>query len=201
MRALRFAFAAIAAISACRGTGAPAGRSGLVYYESYDPRSLDPALSTDVPTGEMATLVFDGLTQFDADGRVLPALADRWTTSPDGRRYVFHLRPGVKFHDGTPLTAAAVRASLLRVLSPATKGGRGGPRARRAGDRAGGGHGDRVHPHRAAGHLSQIPRNAGGQCRAGASARGPRTAACRHRAVALRGVAARRQIGRASCRE
>ena len=127
MRALRFAFAAIAAISACRGTGAPAGRSSLVYYESYDPRSLDPALSTDVPTGEMATLVFDGLTQFDADGRVLPALADRWTTSPDGRRYVFHLRPGVKFHDGTPLTAAAVRASLLRVLSPATKGGRPWP--------------------------------------------------------------------------
>src|SRR5207249_4642540 len=92
----------------------------LTYYESYDPRSLDPALSTDVPTGEMVTLAFDGLTQFDPDGRLLPALADRWTTGRDasGRRYVFHLRPGVKFHDGTPLTAAAVRASMLRVLSP-----------------------------------------------------------------------------------
>src|SRR5881392_2059300 len=102
---------------------------GLVYYETYDPRSLDPALSTDVPTGEMVTLAYDGLTQFDADGRLLPALADRWTTGQDGSgsRYVFHLRPGVKFHDGTPLTAAAVRASLLRVLSPATKGGRPWP--------------------------------------------------------------------------
>ncbi|HVH10666.1 MAG TPA: ABC transporter substrate-binding protein [Gemmatimonadales bacterium] len=100
------------------------GHRGLVYYESYDPRSLDPALSTDVPTGEMVTLLFDGLTAFDSDGRLRPALADRWTVGNDGRRYVFHLRTGVKFHDGTPLTGAAVRASFLRVLAPGTQGGR-----------------------------------------------------------------------------
>src|SRR5256714_11157173 len=116
---------ALVAAAACGR--AAAGRAGLVYYESYDPRSLDPALSTDVPTGEMVTLVFDGLTQFDADGRLEPALADRWTASGDGQRYVFHLRAGVKFHNGTPLTAAAVRASFLRVLAPATKGGRPWP--------------------------------------------------------------------------
>ena len=116
---------ALVATVAC-GRTAP-GRAGLVYYESYDPRSLDPALSTDVPTGEMVTLVYDGLTRFDPDGRLEPALADRWTASRDGRRYVFHLRAGVKFHDGTPLTAAAVRASFLRVLAPGTKGGRSWP--------------------------------------------------------------------------
>jgi len=120
---------ALTAVTACGGKAARAGGRGLTYYESYDPRSLDPALSTDVPTGEMVTLAFDGLTRFDADGRLLPGLADRWTTGHDGdgRRYVFHLRPGVRFHDGTPLTAAAVRASMLRVLSPATKGGRPWP--------------------------------------------------------------------------
>src|SRR5437667_247082 len=75
----------------------------------------------------MVTLAFDGLTQFDPDGRLEPALADRWTASRDGRRYVFHLRAGVKFHNGTPLTAAAVRASFLRVLAPGTKGGRPWP--------------------------------------------------------------------------
>src|SRR6058998_3076909 len=108
MRALlALVLAALTGAPACRGKSARAGERGLTYYESYDPRSLDPALSTDVPTGEMVTLALDGLTQFDADGRLLPALADRWTASPDGRRYVFHLRPGVKFHDGTPLTAAA----------------------------------------------------------------------------------------------
>src|SRR5216117_1191108 len=130
MRALLgLALVGLTAATACGGKRAGAGGRGLTYYESYDPRSLDPALSTDVPTGEMVTLAFDGLTQFDADGRLLPALADRWTAGQDGSgsRYLFHLRPGVTFHDGTALTAAAVRASLLRVLSPATKGGRPWP--------------------------------------------------------------------------
>src|SRR5260370_4030172 len=130
MRALLgLAVVGLTAATACGGKRPGAGGRGLTYYESYDPRSLDPALSTDVPTGEMVTLAFDGLTQFDADGRLLPALADRWTSGQagNGSRYVFHLRPGIKFHDGTALTAATVRASLLRVLSPATKGRRPWP--------------------------------------------------------------------------
>src|SRR5437763_7306745 len=70
---------------ACRGSGGGSESArGLIYYETYDPRSLDPALSTDVPTGEMVTFLFDGLTKFDADGRLLPGLADRWTTGHDG---------------------------------------------------------------------------------------------------------------------
>ena len=75
----------------------------------------------------MVTLLFDGLTQFDPDGRLAPALADRWTVERNGLRYVFHLRPNVRFHDGTPLTPEAVRQSFLRVLSPSTKGGRAWP--------------------------------------------------------------------------
>jgi ABC-type transport system substrate-binding protein len=106
------------------GDAGRGGRPGLVYYETYDPRSLDPALSTDVPTGEMATLLFDGLTAFDADGRLQPGLAERWTSDRRGQRYVFHLRRGVKFHDGRPLVAADVKRSFLRVLDPATRGGR-----------------------------------------------------------------------------
>src|SRR5206468_2005035 len=86
-------------LAACRGPGGGDRARGLSYYETYDPRSLDPALSTDVPTGEMVTFLFDGLTQFDADGRLLPGLADRWTADRKGQRYVFHLRPGVTFHD------------------------------------------------------------------------------------------------------
>src|SRR5438034_1130213 len=102
------------------GSARPPGHASLVYYETYDPRSLDPALSTDVPTGEMVALVYDGLTQFDPDGKLLPALADRWTVSRSGSRYVFHLRAGVRFHDGTRVTPAAVRQSVLRVLAPGT---------------------------------------------------------------------------------
>src|SRR6059036_3713742 len=115
-------------LAACHGQSGGGGQArGLVYYETYDPRSLDPALSTDVPTGEMVTCLFDGLTQFDPDGRLLPALADRWTVERGGLRYVFHLRAGVKFHDGRPVTPADVRASFLRVLDPATTGGRAWP--------------------------------------------------------------------------
>ena len=117
-------------MTACGGGGdgqSPARGSQLTYYETYDPRSLDPALSTDVPTGEMVTLAYDGLTQFDPDGGLLPALADRWTVARGGLRYVFHLRAGVRFHDGTRLTPEAVRQSFLRVLTPGTRGGRAWP--------------------------------------------------------------------------
>src|SRR2546425_12281031 len=73
-------------LAACRGQSGADQARGAVYYETYDPRSLDPALSTDVPTGEMVTLLFDGLTQFDADGRLLPGLSDRWTADRKGQR-------------------------------------------------------------------------------------------------------------------
>src|SRR4051812_27537143 len=111
-------------LAACRSQGAPNQSQGLIYYETYDPRSLDPALSTDVPTGEMVTLLFDGLTQFDPDGRLLPGLANRWRVERRGQRYVFHLRPGVTFQDRRPLVSADVKRAFLRVLNPATRGGR-----------------------------------------------------------------------------
>lgn len=126
-RSRPFLLAVIAAGAACGRRDAAGGAAPLAYYESYDPRSLDPALSTDVPTGEMVTYLYDGLTRFGPDGTLHPGLADRWSVDPGGRRYVFHLRPGVRFHDGSPLTAAAVRHSFLRVLDPKTTGGRAWP--------------------------------------------------------------------------
>src|SRR5690242_1176666 len=79
-------------LAGCNRSGERTQVRGPVYYERDDPRSLDPALSTDVTTGEMIALMFDGLTQFDGDGRLLPALSDRWTADRTGQRYVFHLR-------------------------------------------------------------------------------------------------------------
>ena len=113
------------ASSGCRG--GPSGDDRLAYYETYDPRSLDPALSTDVPTGEMVSFVFDGLTGFDANGRLVPGLSDRWTPLQNGRRYLFHLRAGVKFHNGAALRADDVRRSFERVLNPRSTGGRAWP--------------------------------------------------------------------------
>jgi peptide/nickel transport system substrate-binding protein len=114
-------------LAACGGSENPNRRTIIDSRDNYDPRSLDPALSTDVPTGRAVAYVFDGLTTFTPEARVEPALAERWDASPDGTRFVFHLRRGVTFTDGSPVTARTVVASWQRALDPATKGGRGEP--------------------------------------------------------------------------
>lgn len=111
-------------LGACGGSGAAPSRHEIIdSRDQYDPRSLDPALSTDVPTGRAVGYLFDGLTRFEPDARVEPGLAERWEVSPDGATYTFHLRRGVTFHDGTPFTARHVASSWQRALDPATKSG------------------------------------------------------------------------------
>src|SRR5215210_6201663 len=117
-------------ILACGGGGgesAPLRRTIIDSRDTYDPRSMDPALSTDVPTGRVVSYLFDGLTRFTPDAKVVPGLAKSWDVSPDGITYTFHLRSGVKFHDGSPFSAKHAVASFQRVLDPKTKGGRGWP--------------------------------------------------------------------------
>jgi peptide/nickel transport system substrate-binding protein/oligopeptide transport system substrate-binding protein len=100
---------------------------GLTYYLNSDPASLDPALSTDVQTGEVVAMLFDNLVQFDTEARLGPGIATRWETDPTGRRYTFHLRRDASFHDGRPIGAREVRASLLRALDPGSRAGRQWP--------------------------------------------------------------------------
>ncbi|HET7426605.1 MAG TPA: ABC transporter substrate-binding protein [Gemmatimonadales bacterium] len=100
---------------------------GLTYYEGADPASLDPALSNDVQSGEVVTLLFDNLVQFDPDGQLRPGIATRWESDRTGAVYTFHLRADATFHDGRPISARDVRASVRRVLDPASRGGRQWP--------------------------------------------------------------------------
>jgi ABC-type transport system substrate-binding protein len=128
LRALSFSLAALSLFVACAGGDSAPQRSTIVdSRDTYDPRSFDPALSTDVPTGRAVGYVFEGLTRFSPDAQVEPALASSWTVSDDGLIWRFTLRRNVKFHDGTPFTAQRVVASFTRVLDPATRGGRGWP--------------------------------------------------------------------------
>ena len=117
----------LAAMACTGGESSPARRTLIDSRDTYDPRSLDPALSTDVPTGRAVGYVFDGLVRFTPDAQVVPGLAKTWDLSSDGLTYTFHLRTGVKFHDGRPFSAHNVVNSFQRVLNPATKGGRGWP--------------------------------------------------------------------------
>jgi peptide/nickel transport system substrate-binding protein/oligopeptide transport system substrate-binding protein len=119
---------ALAFVTACGGgDSSPARRTLIDSRDAYDPRSLDPALSTDVPTGRAVSYVFDGLVRFTPDAKIEPSLASRWEVSPDGLVYTFHLRSGVRFHDGAPLVARHVVRSFERVLDPRVRGGRGWP--------------------------------------------------------------------------
>jgi peptide/nickel transport system substrate-binding protein/oligopeptide transport system substrate-binding protein len=123
-RALTAAALSLLALAAgCGGKSGPSRHALVDSRDTYDPRSLDPALSTDVPTGRVVAYLFDGLTRFEPDATVKPSLADRWDVSPDGITYTFHLHQGVLFQNGQPLTSRDVVASWTRVLLPATKSG------------------------------------------------------------------------------
>lgn len=65
---------------------------------------------------QVARYTFEGLTLTDDNGDVVPGLARAWTTSADGRTYTFHLRTGVRFHDGAPFSARDVERAWLTAL-------------------------------------------------------------------------------------
>src|SRR5271157_862361 len=84
------------------------------------PTNLDPRIGTDAYSQHMDGLIFSSLVWHDENMNIAPDLAERWET-PDARRYVFHLRRGVKFHDGRPLEAADVKFTFDSILSGAIK--------------------------------------------------------------------------------
>ena len=68
--------------------------------------SSDPGMKRDANTDAVLLHIVEGLVAAREDGSVGPMLASSWTISPDGRTYRFTLRPGIRFHNGAPLTAA-----------------------------------------------------------------------------------------------
>ncbi len=89
-----------------------------------EPGSLEPRQSGVASEQAILRDLFEGLTTFNADGRVIPGAAESWTVSADGLRYTFRLRPGLQWSDGTPLTAADFVRGWQRSLTPATAAAR-----------------------------------------------------------------------------
>src|SRR5437867_4945811 len=81
-----------------------------------NPITLDPALVTDTYGRAIVNQIFDGLVQFDANLKPIPALAVFWEASRDGRTWTFTLRQGVKFHNGREVTAQDVVYSFTHLL-------------------------------------------------------------------------------------
>ena len=90
----------------------------FVFVNSQDPDHLDPAFGTEFDEFDVHRNVFEPLVDTDeANAKLIPALATKWSSSPDATVHTFTLRPGVKFHDGSKLDAAAVKLNLDRYIA------------------------------------------------------------------------------------
>ena len=101
---------AASAIALASGTAAFAARTDLVLGIVLEPPHLDPTAGAAAAIDEVLYAnVFEGLTRIGSKGEVMPALAESWTVSDDGKVYTFKLHTGVKFHDGSDFNADDVK--------------------------------------------------------------------------------------------
>jgi ABC-type oligopeptide transport system substrate-binding subunit/class 3 adenylate cyclase len=94
--------------------------SAVLRLAVEEPLTLDPGLVSDDVSMFIAAQLFEGLVEIDPDYNVLPAVAARWDVADDGTRYVFRLREGLRWSDGTPLTAGDFEYAWKRNLSMAS---------------------------------------------------------------------------------
>ncbi len=93
--------------------------NSLIYARGQDAATLDPALAQDEESYKVISNIFEGLVRFKlGTTKIEPCLAEAWRVSPDGLEWTFYLRKNVKFHDGTPFNAEAVRYSIDRQMPP-----------------------------------------------------------------------------------
>ena len=117
----KFIAASLAALCAFSAGAALAAGKDVVIALSNQPDSLDPYNTNTTLTTAVTKSFYQGLFEFDKDLKVQNVLAESYTSSKDGLTYTFKLREGVKFHDGTPFNAEAVKANLERVMNPENK--------------------------------------------------------------------------------
>jgi peptide/nickel transport system substrate-binding protein len=103
-------------------TAGPQAGGSVVFSINLEPDTLDPHLGTYTTMEWVLNQIGATLLARDpATGKIVPYLADSWKTSADGLTWDFTLKKGIKFHDGTPLTAADYAWTLNRAIDPATK--------------------------------------------------------------------------------
>lgn len=107
----------------CSGRPSP---NTLVMAIEFSPTNLDPRIGTDAQSEFIDELLFDSLVRKDQNFKLVPGVAERWEI-PDPQTYVFHLRQGIRFHNGRPLTSKDVKWTLdtmrdgsLRTIKGAT---------------------------------------------------------------------------------
>ena len=87
-----------------------------------EPSLIDPQITTDIPGGTVDELILEGLLRKDKTGKSVAGIAQKWEKSKDGLVWTFHLRDGVKWSNGDPVTANDFKAGWIRGLNPDTAG-------------------------------------------------------------------------------
>ena len=120
--------AASATSSTGTGAGTPAAGGGsaeaggeLIYGLTNRFDTLDPNVTTFTDVGRIAIHIFDPLVWQPSAGEFVPGLAEKWEVATTADEYTFHLRSGVKFHDGTDFNAEAVKFTWDRIVDPELK--------------------------------------------------------------------------------
>jgi peptide/nickel transport system substrate-binding protein len=112
-------------VAALAFAGLPAAaqtpRDRFVFALSGGPDTLDPQVTSATLAFQVNKSLYDTLVEPDDEGKLVPGLAESWTVSSDGLTWTFKLRSGVKFHHGKTLDAGDVKATLERILDPATR--------------------------------------------------------------------------------
>jgi len=85
-----------------------------------NPNTLDPQKTSGTLTFQTVKSIYDTLAEPDENGVIVPALAESWDVSSDSLTWTFHLKKGVKFHNGDAFTSADVKATVDRILDEAT---------------------------------------------------------------------------------
>lgn len=117
--ALLFVMVMLVTLGAGCGKSSSGSKEQILRYAlEAEPASLDPAKSTAIPESLVELQIFEGLTRLDAKDQPGPGVAEKWEVSPDGLKYVFHLRPSAKWSNGEPVTAQDFVFAWKRALNP-----------------------------------------------------------------------------------
>jgi len=115
----------VSLLSGCSKKAAPETTTSAIpqvitFNLGAEPKTLDPALSQAIDSGDVIGNSFEGLMRLDKDDKPVPGMADKYEMSKDGLTYTFHIRAGAVWSDGKPVVAGDFEYAWKRVLKPAT---------------------------------------------------------------------------------